>query len=293
MHQRDLDAKPGLHRPLHVCLEVQKRLHHPQHVFLGEGGGEFGVAGAVLFGNIELGGAAPDQGEEQMAQQFDQPVDEFLDVGTGIEGAGDDIQYALGRSRGDGSDQFEIEDAIDQAQHLLRRLLRHLTAEGGHLVEQALGIAQRPVGAAGQKVQGHRFGGDALGLGDSGEMGGDLPGRDATEVEALAAREDGLGDRLHLGGGKDKDYVLGRLFQSLQQGVEGRRREHVHLVDDVNLIGAFGRGIAHDLAQLADVIDAIVGGAIYLQHIHAGGGGNALAGVADLTGVSALAVGTV
>ena len=48
-----------------------------------------------------------------MAQQFDQPVDEFLNIRTGIKGASDDVQYAIGHSCGDGGDQFEIKDAVD------------------------------------------------------------------------------------------------------------------------------------------------------------------------------------
>ena len=142
-------------------------------------------------------------------------------------------------------------------------------------------------------MQSDWFSGDALSLGDGSEMSSDLPSRDAAEVEALTAREDGLGDRLYLSGRKDKNHVLRRLFQSLQQGVEGRRREHVHFVDNINLVSAFGRGVTHDLAQLADVIDAIVRGAVYLKYVHAGRSGNTLARVAGSTGISALTIGTV
>ena len=42
-------------------------------------------------------------------------------------------------------------------------------------------------------------------------------------------------DLLGVGRGQDEDDVAGRLLQGLQQGVGRRRREHVDLVDDVDL----------------------------------------------------------
>ena len=134
---------------------------------------------------------------------------------------------------------------------------------------------------------------DTLCLGNRAEMSGDLLGGDAAKIEALTARENGVGDRLHLRGGEDENHVLRWLLQRLQQRIERRGREHVDFVDDVDLIDAFGRGVAHDFAQLADVIDAVVGGPVDLQHIHAGRGGDALAGIARLAGIAVAGVGAV
>ncbi len=36
-----------------------------------------------------------------------------------------------------------------------------------------------------------------------------------------------------------------RLLQRLQEGVEGRRRQHVDFVDDVDLVARAGRRVAH------------------------------------------------
>ncbi len=57
-------------------------------------------------------------------------------------------------------------------------------------------------------------------------------------VEALAARQDGDRDLAHLGGGEDELHMLGRLFQRFEQAVEGGLRQHVHFVDDVDLVAA-------------------------------------------------------
>ena len=124
-------------------------------------------------------------------------------------------------------------------------------------------------------------------------MVGDLPGRDTAKVKTLAARENRIGDRLHLGGREDKNHVLRRFFQRLQQRVEGRRRKHVHLIDDINLVGALGRHVTHYLAQLADIFDAIVGCPVDLQHVHASGGGYTFAGIALFAGIRALASGAI
>ena len=65
---------------------------------------------------------------------------------------------------------------------------------------------------------------------------------DAMEIETLAAREDGLQNLLRVGGAQHKDHVCRRLLERLEQRVERRRREHVDLVDDIDLVLAAHRG---------------------------------------------------
>lgn len=64
---------------------------------------------------------------------------------------------------------------------------------------------------------------------------------DAMEIETLAAREDGLQNLLRVGGAQHKDHVCRRLLERLEQRVERRRREHVGLVDDIDLVLAAHR----------------------------------------------------
>ena len=89
----------------------------------------------------------------------------------------------------------------------------------------------------------------------------------AAEVEALAAREDGLGDLVRLGGGEHEDDVGRRLLERLEQRVEGLAREHVDLVDDVDLEAAVDRREGDLVAQVADVVDAAVGGGVHLDDV--------------------------
>ncbi len=58
-----------------------------------------------------------------------------------------------------------------------------------------------------------------------------------------------------------------RLLQRLQQAVEGLVGQHVDLVDDVDLVARRHRRIAHLLDDLADVVDAGVGGRVHLDHV--------------------------
>ena len=105
------------------------------------------------------------------------------------------------------------------------------------------------------------------------------------EIEPLAAAENRRGNLLSLGGGEEKLHVLGWFLQRLQQCVEGRRREHVHLVDQVDFVRAAGRGISGVLAQRSDAVDAVVASAINLHHIETASLGDLDACVAGAAGI--------
>ncbi len=52
--------------------------------------------------------------------------------------------------------------------------------------------------------------------------------------------------------------MSGRLFQGLQEGIERRLREHVYLVDDVDLEAAHLGSKADLVNQLANVVHRVV-----------------------------------
>ena len=66
----------------------------------------------------------------------------------------------------------------------------------------------------------------------------------------------------------------GRFFQGLEDGIECLLRKHVHFVNNVYLEARGGGGIADILADLAHFVDAAIGGAVNLNHIHALADGN-------------------
>src|SRR5690606_35565459 len=60
---------------------------------------------------------------------------------------------------------------------------------------------------------------------------------------------------------------LRRLFERLQQGVEGRPGQHVNLVDDVDLVARDERTVAGVLDDLANVFDARVGSRVHFDDV--------------------------
>ncbi len=58
------------------------------------------------------------------------------------------------------------------------------------------------------------------------------------------------------------------LLQRFEQRIESRGGQHVHLVDDIDLeLAVLGR-ILDGLAQVADLVHAVVGGGVDLHHVH-------------------------
>ncbi len=79
--------------------------------------------------------------------------------------------------------------------------------------------------------------------------------------------------------------MRGRLFQRLKQGIEGGGGEHVHFVDDIDLVTPLVGGKVDLVAQVAHVVDAGVGGGVDLDQVQE-------APLEDGLAVRALAAGT-
>jgi hypothetical protein len=168
-----------------------------------------------------------------------------------------------------------------------------VAAVGAELLERPEGVAEAPGRVAGEEGDGRRRDDDALGLGRPAQDGGDLVGRRPLEVEAVAAVDHRGQDLLGLGGGEDEDGVGRGLLERLEEGVPGGRREHVGLVEDVDLLAAGDRGVGDRLAQGADVVDRVRRGGVHLDHVERRRGGDRdarLAGAARLGRRRVLAV---
>ena len=167
---------------------------------------------------------------------------------------------------------------------------RLLPGVGQQLLERAERVTEAARGVAGD--QRHRGGVDLdlLPGGDPPEDGGNLLDGGATEVEAVAAVHDGGQHLLGLGRGQHEDRARRRLLQRLEEGVPCLRREHVGLVEDVDLVAARNGGIGDALAQIADVVDRVVRGRVHLDHVERGGIGDRYARVADAAGLDRGAV---
>ena len=146
----------------------------------------------------------------------------------------------------------------ERTQQVAGTLHRHLAAaEGDQLLQGGKGIAHSAIRPVRNELEGVFLEFGFFGHADHAQPVHHLPGAQAMEVETLAAGMDGRGNLLRVGGAQHEDHVRGGLLQGLQQRVERRRGEHVHLVDDVDLLGSAGRGEVHAADDfLADVFHA-------------------------------------
>ena len=125
------------------------------------------------------------------------------------------------------------------------------------LIEQRQRIAHRAFRRARDQRQRRRLDLDLFLGGDALEMLDQQRGIDAAQIEALAARQHRHRHLADFGGGEDELGVRRRLFQRLEQRVERRAREHVHFVEDVDLVARRHRRVADGVVDLAHVLDAL------------------------------------
>ena len=181
-------------------------------------------------------------------------VEQYHDVGHLVfQGEVDDAEVVVGVEHVEVFDDLLIGDGA--------------LAERCHLVEDGQGIAHATVGFLGDDGQCLFLVADALLLGHPLQVGDGVLDGHALEVVNLAARDDGGQDFVLLGGGEDEDDVLWRFFERLQEGVEGCRGEHVHLVDDEHLVASYLRRDARLLHERLDVLHRVVGGRVEFEDV--------------------------
>ena len=176
---------------------------------------------------------------------FDELIEKMGEVLAGLEELVDEFE-------GEGESTFG-EGIVERGEKLLGNKAERLADDGGgdgvfgkaeDLVEERFGIAQSAFGEMGDEGEGFWF--DSASLGRCAIAGEFVrrcaSGRMRREVEALAAADDGREDFVGLGGGEEKFDIGGRLFEGFEKRVEGLFGEHVHFVDDVDLVACQDEG---------------------------------------------------
>ena len=197
-------------------------------------------------------------------------------IGAGVIQAGEVDQRVGDLAAHQIFENIQHPAAVGQAQHLAHRVGRDhvaFTMRDG-LVQQRQGIARRAFGGTRDQRQGAVLDGDIFLLRQGGEIGGQLGAVDAAQVETLAARQNRHRNLADFRGGEDEFHMRRRLFQGLEQAVEGLLGQHVHLVDDIDLVARRDGGIAHALDDFADIVDAGARRGVHLLHVHVAGFGN-------------------
>ena len=86
----------------------------------------------------------------------------------------------------------------------------------------------------------------------------DILHSDPVEVVCLTAGQDSRKDLVLFSSRQDEDRVCRRFLKGLEEGVECRLREHVHLVDDVYAVLAYLRRYADLIHQGLDVLNSVI-----------------------------------
>ncbi len=116
-----------------------------------------------------------------------------------------------------------------------RRLIDPVGCRGQELVEHRLRVAHPARRQPGDQVDGLWIRIPAVRGQDAVELALDLGDREAPDVEALEAGEDGGREGRRLGRGEHEDDEVRRLLDRLEQGVPGRPGDLMRLVEDVDL----------------------------------------------------------
>ena len=141
-----------------------------------------------------------------------------------------------------------------------------LTERGG-LVEDRESIAHTAISLLCDDGERLLFVLDALFLSDGLQMVDRITDGHPLEVIDLTTTEDGGQDLVFLRRGEDEDDMCGRLLKCLKEGIESRCREHVHLVDNKDLVSAKLWRDARLFHQCLDMFHTVVRGGIELEDV--------------------------
>ena len=194
------------------------------------------------------------------------------DKNTGIKALAEHLveEEKRGRDIGlqSGGDNAEIVVGVKHIEHPDSLLIGDFVAAESHkLVEDRKRIAHSTVSLASHDIESLLLRRYTFLRSDILEIVNCVIDSYALEVIDLTATEYGGENLVLLGGGEDEDWIGGRLFERLEQSIEGPLGEHVHLIDDIDAVLAYLRGYAHLLNESAYVLDGVVARRIQLVDI--------------------------
>ena len=163
---------------------------------------------------------------------------------------------------------FEIVFRVENVEVFYDLLVSDVAlAEAGGLVEDGQRVAHSAVCLLRNQFQSLLLVCDAFLLRNFFQMVDGVGDSHSLEVVDLTARQDGRQYLVLFGRGQDENHVCGWFFQRFQKRVEGRRRKHVYLVDDENLVASHLWRNAGLLHQRLDVFHGVVAGRIQFKDV--------------------------
>ena len=271
-HQLEVQARGG--RAAHVGEALGDHLGRAGQLARTHAVGLRGEPLALVGGHVDqAGGEGVGHGgdDDEVAEAAQEVLGEAARVLADLDDLVDAREHAVGVAGGEGVHDL-VEEAVGRVAQQPRGLLvadARLGRATEQLVEHRQRVTHRPGAGAHHQRQHGVVDRHALGGAQLGQVGGQRARRHQPERVVVRARADRADDLLGLGRGEDELHVGRRLLHHLQQGVEALRRDHVRLVDDVDLVAAVHGGEERPLAQVARLVDATVRGGVDLDHVDA------------------------
>jgi hypothetical protein len=218
-----------------------------------------------------------------MTNRFAAEVLEVLPVG---DKAMNEAESALGGLSGDRFDEF-VENAFghDAEKFADLRVGDFIAGVSDSLLEEREAVAEAAFGGARKNSDCAWIDFEIFGFGDALDFAGNFLERERAKVEELRARFDRVDEIFRASGGEDEDDAFGRLFECLQKGVGCFVGELVSFIENHDFVAARRRRVANHFAELANLINAAIGGGVDFENVERSAGGNFAAGVARVVGL--------
>ena len=229
--------------------------------------------GRILARNLGHGGIA--QKAHHLPREMSGAVplaDEMVDLPQHVfaGAARDRLHHFFENMRGRGSDQIAY------------RVSRKPSAgRCNRLIENRQRIAHGPVAGFGKQRESIVIGFNIFAANEIAQLRHNRIELYGAKAEVLAARANRLRNVLRLRGCEHKDDMIRRLFQRLQQCVEGCVGNLVRFVENVNLEAVACGPVARSFAQFADFVDTAIRRRVDFDYVNCITGSNLGAGFTD------------
>ena len=280
LDQADLEERPGRLRATERAATLEEERQHRAQVVRVERAGLRGVALAIRGRRVDQPVERRiDREQHELAEMVREAVGRFLHVHAAVVEPVERLERPLRAASRDRLAEIEVRLEARQAERLRHRLRRDaIGSDRERLVEARERVPHRALRRARDERRRLCVEAHVLERRHRVQVRDQLRALETAELEDLAARGDRVGHLERLGGREDEPHVRRRLLERLQQRVPGEVGELMRFVDDVDLGLAARRRVLHVLAQIPDLLDAAVRGAVDLEDVHRRAGGDLEAG---------------
>ena len=258
-HQAQFDAKPLVHGRPQRLFDGRQQVDSLEQQRHGALGGLRPVAFGHAAGHLEQGPRLGILAHQQVAEMAVQPGGERL-------GRKAFAQYLVKHHQRRGIIAREnprshaevgiVVEHIQRCGHLGSR--QPLAAERDDLVEHRQRVAHASVGFLSDNMQRFVVIGNALLRGDVFQVTHAVLDADPVEIVNLAAGQNRRDDLVLLGRRQNEHGMRGRLLKRLEESVEGLKRKHMDLVDDVDAVTAYLRRDTDLFGQRTNIVHRVV-----------------------------------